>query len=74
MALVLRDLGSVLGRSGRARIVVERLPASGERPLPRPERLRESSATLDGGALRLLLPPLRPHEALRVTLSRQSAA
>ena len=74
MALALRDLGSVLGRNGRARIVVERVPASGERPLPRPEHLRESSVTLDGGALRLLLPPLRPHEALRVTLSRQSAA
>lgn len=74
MGLRLRDLGAVLGRSGRARITVERVPASGERALPRPERLRESTVTLDGGALRLLLPPLRPHEAMRVTLVRHSPA
>lgn len=71
IGLALRDLGSVLGQSGRARITVERVPASGERGLSRPERLRDRAVTLDGRALELRLPPLRAHEAMRVTIARR---
>jgi hypothetical protein len=74
VALDLRDLGAVLGRDGRARITVERVRASGARAMPRPDRLRSGAVTLDGGPLRLVLPRLRPHEAMRVTVARQSPA
>lgn len=71
IALALSDLGRVLGTRGRARVTIYRVRPSGGRGLDGPDRLRDLDVTLDGRPLELRLPPLRPHEAMRVVLDRR---
>ena len=55
------------GAREAGRLRVERLPATGDQPLPSPLGAETPSANVTAKGVHIRLPPLGPHEAMRVT-------
>ena len=55
-------------KAGRVRCTLERIPNTGQAPLPSPLRVREETVPVVGGVAELTIPRVGPHEAYRVTL------
>lgn len=58
------------GAGRRVHVKVEKIPDMGESALPSLPVVREEDAAVAGGVAQVSLPPLAPHEAYRLTLSK----
>jgi len=60
---------SGLPADGRVEATIEKVPAVGVEPVIEPLALPAQSAAVGGGFALITLPPLGPHEAMRITLA-----
>ncbi len=68
-ALELSGVARALDGADRVRVRAQLVPSVGEAPVPRPRTVLDDVVELDEETLRLVLPPLGPHEAMLVSVA-----